>query len=240
VIQIEFLSVREPRWSREDRRAIDCFVTTNHMIGEHPFTASMDDCEALGRELYERCVTGEFDEIAPMESGIVEGVPVNIEMPPEYKILDKFFIEVNQENGRKSFRSVVIVWGSILDNLLDGLIESDVSRARASGEKSPAPPRTFGARIRLSKERGLIDGADAEKCQHIRRVRNAAAHEWQLSLESKDVLPSLRALYEADHSQFFRYHEDFGFLVQQIYAGSCVMLAVRFARSLQGPKPWAG
>lgn len=240
VIKIEFLSVRNPRWSRDDRRAIDCLVKTNTLVGEHAFTASLDDCEPHGRELYTRLLSGEFGEIAPMERQSIPKTPVNFEIPPKYRLLEKFFIEVNQENGRQSFRSVVIVWASILDNLLDVMLEGDVSRAGASGQLACAPPHSFDARIRLAKQRGLIDDADAEKYQHIRRIRNMAAHEWQLSLQSKGVLPSLRGLCQADHSQLLVFHEDLEFLLQQVYSGSCAILAIKLARSsmmIDGSEP---
>jgi hypothetical protein len=195
----------------------------------------MDDVEPHGRELYARCLSGEFGEIAPMEPRNIPEAQSHFELPPEYKLLEKFLIEVNQENGRKSPRSVAIVWASILENLLDRMIEYDISGPKGAGQPTGKPPDTFYARIELAKTRGLIDDADAEKCHLIRRVRNAAAHDWQLSLERKDVLTSLCALYQEDHSRFFVYHEDLDFLIQQIYSGSCGMLAVKFARSFQKP-----
>jgi hypothetical protein len=236
VIKVEFLSVREPRWSHEDRRAIDCLVKTNTIIDEVPYTASADDVELHGRELYERLKAGYYGEIAPMEPRSVSEFPANFEMPPEYKILQKFLIETNLENGRKSSRSIVIVWASVLDNLLDAVLEDEASREKGAGVSVGKPPDSFSTRIALARKLGLIDSADAEKCHHVRRVRNAAAHEWQLSLLSKDVLPSLRALYDTDHSRYFHYHEDMDFLVQQIYAGSCVVLAIKFARRLRSQR----
>lgn len=68
---------------------------------------------------------------------------------------------------------------------------------------------------------GCIDKNDEEKCHHIRRIRNAAAHDWELSISSPDVLLGLRALYQSDHSKVFVFHDDLDFLIRQVYAGSC-------------------
>lgn len=40
-------------------------IVEHPQYGEIPFTASPNDCEELGRELYKRAVAGEFGEIAP-------------------------------------------------------------------------------------------------------------------------------------------------------------------------------
>ncbi len=233
MIKVEFLSVKNLRWASPDRRYIDCLVKTNTLVGEHGFTAFVDDSEPHGRELYARCLAGEFGEIGPMEPRSIPVPPINQEIPPESKHLEKFFIDANQENGRKSFRSVAIVWGNALDNLLAGIIEEDSSRKEKMGQPRGRRLRSFDDRIKAAKKRGLIDDADAEKCEHIKLVRNAAAHEVPLTLQIKDVLPSLRALHSADHPRILVFHEDLEFLLQQVYAGSCAMLAIKFARSLQ-------
>jgi hypothetical protein len=147
--------------------------------------------------------------------------------------MEKFLIEANQENERKSFRSVTIVWGAALDNLLDEILEDDASGAEKSGEPRGKRQGSFNDRIKLAKERGLIDEVDVEKYDHIRCVRNAAAHKVQLSLQNKGVLSSLRALYQADHSGVLVFHEDLDFLIQQVYSVSCFMLALKLARSFR-------
>lgn len=233
MIKIEFLFVRSPRWANEDQRAIDCLVKTNTLVGEHPFTASLDDSEPHGRELYARCLSGEFGEIAPMEPRGVPGSPVNFEIPQEHKLLEKFLIDANRENERKSSRSVTIVWGTALDNLLDAVLEDGPSGAGKSGRPRGKGSNSFGNLIKLAKERGLIDDADVEKCNHIKLVRNAAAHEVPLSLDNEGVLSSLRALHQVDHSGAVVFHEDLDFLIQQVYSVSCFMLALKLARSLR-------
>lgn len=233
MIKIEITSVRKPQWASEDRSAINCWVRTNTLVDEVPFTASKHDPELHGRELYARCLAGEFGEIAPMEPNTaLEPLP-QYELPPEYQRLENFLLAANLENSRKSFRSVVIVWGSLLGNLIDEMLEGEVSRATAAGQAVGTPPRTFSERIKRALQAGLIDQEEADRCNHIRRIRNAAAHEWDLSLASKDVLPSLRALHQADHAQFLVFHEDLDFLVQQVFSASCAMLVMKFVKRRQ-------
>ena len=232
MIKIEILSVRNPQWAREDGNAINCWVRTNTIVEEVPFTASKYDSEPHGREVYERCMAGEFGEIAPMEPEIEPEHVLQREVPPEHQRLEKFLLEANRENNRKSFRSVAIVWCSLLDNLLDEMLEGEASRAVDAGQPVGKPPKTFNERIKRAMEAGLIDQQEAERCHHIRRIRNTAAHEWELSLASKDVLPSLRALYEADHAQVLVFHEDLDFLVQQVSSASCAMLGMTFMSRL--------
>lgn len=232
MFKIEVLSVRNPQWASEDCNAIDCLVRTNTLVEEVPFTASIHDPEPHGQEIFARCMAGEFGEIAPMKPQNVPAPPPHVEPPPEYQRLERFLLEANRENNRKSFRSVAIVWGSLLDNLLDEMLEGDASRAATAGQPVGKPPRTFDSRIKRALERGLIDQKEADKCHHIRHIRNAAAHDWELSLESKDVLSSIRALHEADHARVIVFHEDLNFLVQQVYGASCAMLVMRFVGRL--------
>lgn len=235
MIEIEILSVRNPQWASEDGSAIDCRIRTNTLVEEVLFTASKHDPEPHGREIYGRCLAGEFGDIAPMEPKSAGEPMLQSKLPPEYLLLERFLLEANQENNRKSFRSVVIVWGSLLDNLLDEMLECDASRAAAAGEPVGKPPQTFDERIKRALQVGLIDQEEAGKCHHIRHIRNVAAHEWDLSLASGNVLPSLRALYEADHSRILVFHEDLDFLVQLVYSASCAMLIMEFmSRISQG------
>lgn len=211
---------------------MNCLVRTNTLVQEVLFTATPHDIEPHGREIFARCRAGEFGEVAPMEPQPPRQFVPQPELPPKDRRLEKFLLEANQENHRKSFRSVVIVWGSLLDNLLDEMLEAEALRATAAGEAVGRPPRTLNARINRALDLSLIDQEEAARCHHIRRVRNAAAHEWELSLATEDVLPSLRALYEADHSQVLVFHEYLEFLLQQVYSASCAMLVMKFIERL--------
>ncbi len=56
-----------PVWSSSDHSTVD--LTYMHpKFGPIPFTASANDVEALGRDLFERAVSGEFGDIAIYEA----------------------------------------------------------------------------------------------------------------------------------------------------------------------------
>lgn len=228
MVKIIVESVRDPRWASEDHSLIDCIVKTNTLVHEAPFTASIHDTEPHGREIYERCVAGEFGPITPMLSRKSNPLAEVIDRPPGFERLERFLLQANQENARKSSRSVTIVWASLLDNLLNEMLERYASREKAAGRPLGKPPQTFSQRINLAFKKGLIGPEEAEKCHHIRRIRNQAAHNWELNLETKDILSSMRALHKADHSGALVFHEELEFLVQQVYSSSCAMLVMKF------------
>ena len=61
------MTARQPVWNEALHTSLNLLVTfeeTAQMLGEMPFTASADDCEAHGRELFARALMGEFGEIA--------------------------------------------------------------------------------------------------------------------------------------------------------------------------------
>lgn len=237
MINIEILSVRNPQWANEDGSAINCWIRTNTLIEEVPFSASPDDVEAHGREVYARCRSGEFGQVAPFE---IRALPQFVPQREEclgLGLFQRFLMEANRENGRGAFRSVVILWGAFLDNLLDQMLIGEAQRIDAVGGAVGKPPKTFDERIRCAQKAGLIDSDEVEKCHHIRRIRNAAAHEWELSLRSGSVLASLQALHKADHAHTIVFHEDLDFLIQMVFGGSCGMLAAKFSARLQVAEP---
>lgn len=233
MVNIEVLSVRSPQWVDERHTSINCLIRTNTLAEEVPFTASSHDPEPHGREVFARCIAGDFGEIAPMEQpGVLRDVTTQPELLAQFKRLEILLGFTNLENARRSFRSVVILWGSFLDGLLDKLLEVDALRALSAGQAAGKPPRTFDSRIKMAHAAGIIDQEEADKCHHIRHIRNAAAHEWELHLGTDKVLPSLKALYEADHSAVLIFHEDLDYLLQQVYSASCAMIIMRLLNNL--------
>lgn len=232
MVKTEILSVRDPQWVDESRTAINCWVRTNTLVQEVPFTATPYDSEPHGRELFARCLVGEFGDVAAPEAQRLPEPMPPAEAPAQLKRLERFLSYANLENARKSFRSVVILWASFLDGLLDELLEAEALRASAAGEVVGKPPRTFDSRIKQAFAAGIIDQEEADRCHHIRRIRNAAAHDWELTLDTDGVLPGLRALHEADHSEVLVFHEDLDYLLQQVYSASCAMLIMRLLSRL--------
>lgn len=61
---MKFSTITAPKWANAEQTAIDCMVTFD-IIGEPvPFTATPNDTEAHGREIFARCASGEFGEVA--------------------------------------------------------------------------------------------------------------------------------------------------------------------------------
>ena len=58
-------STAKPRYSSADEKLIDVLVSFDHLPGLTPYTASPDDTSSMGREIYARCRSGEFGEVAP-------------------------------------------------------------------------------------------------------------------------------------------------------------------------------
>ena len=64
--QVTVLSARLPRWNDPEHTSLNLlavFDDGSATFGEVPFTASPDDSEAHGRELFQRAVAGEFGDV---------------------------------------------------------------------------------------------------------------------------------------------------------------------------------
>ena len=64
-MKFDVLSVREPVWANAQHTAIDCRLHISAYSEELPFTASPNDVEEHGREIFRKCMIGEFGEILP-------------------------------------------------------------------------------------------------------------------------------------------------------------------------------
>ena len=60
-------SARAPRWADEARTIIDLFVSWEGMAGEIPFTASPNDVEQHGREIFAAAIAGAFGDVGPFQ-----------------------------------------------------------------------------------------------------------------------------------------------------------------------------
>lgn len=59
-------SAKNPTWVNAEHTRINLKVTFDN-IPEHTFTADPKDCEAHGRDIFERAVAGEFGDVAEYE-----------------------------------------------------------------------------------------------------------------------------------------------------------------------------
>ena len=62
--EITYTDVLNPRWGNKAKEYIYCDVNFGHVHEETVlFCARADDCEAHGREIYQRCVDGDFGPV---------------------------------------------------------------------------------------------------------------------------------------------------------------------------------
>ncbi len=234
MIKIEILSAREPRWADEQKTAILCRIKTNHFKHEEAFCARPDDTEAHGRDLYVRCLAGEFGPIKPFEPLVVSvNTPApSLAPPPAWPELHEFLAEANLENARGTARGVILVWAAMLETMLGRLLEAFLTDHGESRkfiwEDGQSSFGTFSGRIKAAFSLGLIDKDEERNCHHIRRIRNFAAHEWKLSVDNpkfrKEALPALKGLFEHFDADYLVYHEDLDFLIRLSYSGACSFL----------------
>jgi hypothetical protein len=63
---MEYTTVQNLRWGNREHTSLICDVTFTS-LGTVPYTPSPNDCVAHSREIYERCMAGEFGQIADYE-----------------------------------------------------------------------------------------------------------------------------------------------------------------------------
>jgi len=68
-MQVEF--VDNPVWADAEHTMINALVKWAHLSEAHPFAACASDCEAHGRELFQRLVAGEFGEVAEYSAPVL-------------------------------------------------------------------------------------------------------------------------------------------------------------------------
>lgn len=61
---MNYSTVTSPTWANAENTIIDAVVNFD-ALGEIPFSASPNDNEQHGREIFERCAAGEFGLVAP-------------------------------------------------------------------------------------------------------------------------------------------------------------------------------
>jgi hypothetical protein len=66
------ISVANPVFATADGTAIDCVLQLDAFPMPVPFTASVNDVEEHGRQIYAKILAGEYGEIAPYVPPVVE------------------------------------------------------------------------------------------------------------------------------------------------------------------------
>ena len=61
---MKYSDVNSLQWANAEQTLIDCVITFDHIGEPLPFTANANDSAAHGREIFARCIAGDFGEIA--------------------------------------------------------------------------------------------------------------------------------------------------------------------------------
>jgi len=69
---MKYTNVKNPQWSSSEKVAIHCIVDFES-LGEVPFGANPNDVEEHGREIYNRCIAGDFGPVADYVPASDEG-----------------------------------------------------------------------------------------------------------------------------------------------------------------------
>jgi hypothetical protein len=74
-MKLNFTNARTPKWANESNTLIDLVVRFSEIDVDLPFTASSNDVEEHGRDLFTRAAAGEFGSIAAYVAPIIEPAP---------------------------------------------------------------------------------------------------------------------------------------------------------------------
>lgn len=238
-MNIKIIYVRDPVWSNATNTQIDCTIRTSAYSEELPFTASPNDPEVHGREIFSRCVSGEFGEIRPYTpSRYTEHDDTQIVLPrwtlawPE---IHDFLREANAENARNSSRAIGLVWGSMLETMLNSFIEKQLklqqrglnSLQYKNGNKCGD---TFEGRINGALSEEMIEPALRDHLHAIRRIRNVCAHEWRLNYDNQKVkeLAGDFEILKSAYNPTFQLN-DFESLIKMVFSQSCCLIIIYLA-----------
>jgi hypothetical protein len=226
--------IKDPKWSNEQKTAIDCLVKFNHCKNEVPFTADPNDVEAHGRCIFRRCTSGDFSDI-----GDYDGVSLhqNFQPPRFQQTLSPRFIqqflgmlsEANAENNAGTARGIVLVWGAFLEVVLKDYIEShyraqDVTSIPAKIRKKMI---TLGGKISVADGLCLLSQDIKKDLEAVKEIRNMAAHNLHFSefshIVSEKAQKAYKHLYEKFASCEYHEVEDLLFVVKFVYGTGCQM-----------------
>lgn len=241
-MKFDILSVREPVWANAQHTEINCRLRTSAYSDELPFTASPNDVEEHGREIFSRCMIGEFGEIQPYVAPRYKQNHDTSVTLPEWTLawpeVHDFLREANVENARNSPRAIALVWGTMIETMLNTFIECQLKkRARQpnslrykSGKKCGT---TFQGRIDGALAEEMIDTELSHHLHAIRNIRNACAHEWRLSYDNPKIgdLADDFALLKSAYFPIFQLN-DFNSLIKMVFSSACSTIIIGLAERL--------
>jgi hypothetical protein len=241
-MKIIYTSVHSLRWANREKNLINCIVKFNHLKEEVPFTAASADSEPHGREIFKRCISGDFGPIADYQpenlinsDDINSKTNLNFENVEELNRIKNIIDQVNKENETGSIRGIILVWSSIIEESLSDIIKNFLIDHTNSDElfKIGAIFNTFDSKIKTCFSLGLISYSEMKTCQIIQKIRNKVAHQWNVDLENRDfsnsIKDNIKKLYDQYHSERFNWEDkDLLYMTRMFYALSCAMLMMQF------------
>lgn len=199
--KVVVVSVKSPRWANAEHTAIDCIVETEHMRGAHPFTASPYDVEPHGIAIFNRCKAGEFGDVAeyvPRHKN-EQADSGDFELPDAWPDIHAFLRDANDENANGTERGCVLVWTSMIDELLRRLLEvffvADSARS-VDFFRHNGPAGSFSGRAKLAYFSGLIAEDELRVIDKLRDIRNDFAHQYGNTLADPDYAGRCEYLYK--------------------------------------------
>lgn len=199
---VKYSSVKDPTWANAERTAINCVVKFDHHPQELPFTASPKDCEPHGREIYWNAVNAKYGAIGsyiPQSEEIVSENSLAIALPEHLSDLQKFLDDANKENKVGTDRGCVLVWASMLDEMLRRVIEAFLINDQKKTKdflQNNGPLSSFSSRINAAFLLGLINDGEAKSLNWVRGIRNEFAHQYGIKLDNSSLTDKCQNLYQ--------------------------------------------
>jgi len=229
-----YSKVHSPKWANKAKTKIDCFVQFSHMKHEVCFTASPDDVMRHGKEIFAKCMAGEFGQVSdysgPSDKPVItlgnQPIPsLNLAVWPEFF---EFINEANLEVARGTIRGIIMVWSCMLELVLGRLIEAFLIDHKTSKdmiwENSNSSLATFSGRIDMAFCLGLLTKEQHTLCHAVRKIRNEVAHSWNFNFNNKKSIEAAKILYNSHHKDRYVFSEDPEFLAKLVYSPSCASL----------------
>lgn len=226
-------------WANVQKTFVNCLVRTTAFADELPFTANPNDVEEHGRQIFHRCISGEFGEIGPyLELSSKSNDTLPVTEPTSVSVwqeVHEFLVEANAENSRGTSRGIGLVWGSMLEAMLIEVVQADLQRqSRGKNSLKCANGRKCGNNfndwIEGAIHENMIDGTLGPHLHAIRRIRNACAHEWRLNFENprvsgrKDDFDVLKLSYLPDFQL-----GDLASLMQMVFSSACCQIILKLS-----------
>lgn len=236
-------NVSNPRWADKQKTRINCDIKCAGLKKEVPFTASLFDPEEHGRRIFLLCRAGFYGDVAehePSAYNLKDGGTghSSSQHTVNWPDLENFLQQANIENTSGTTRGIVLVWSSMVEELLGRLLEAfliESSEAKALiWDDAHSSLKSLSGRAKVCFALGLISKRDLTICDKIRAIRNGVAHEWDLRMDgtkfANKATNAFKALYDLDHSELWIWkQDDLRTMTVRYYASSCAMLSFRLA-----------